>query len=79
MTGDGGRLAPGCKGAGAPIRGDPHLAAKRQAVEGAVREAPWAATPTVKILVGQGNITVLLAGAGEERLAQPSTVHCDVR
>lgn len=44
-----------------------------------MREAPWAATPTVKILVGQGNITVLLAGAGEERLAQPSTVHCDVR
>lgn len=44
-----------------------------------MREAPWAVTPTVKILVGQGNITVLLAGAGEERLAQLSAVHCDVR
>lgn len=35
-------------------------------------------TPTVKILAGVG-VIVPLAGAGEERLAQPGAVHCDVR
>lgn len=59
------------------MRGDPHFAAKRQAVEGAVREAPWAVTPTLKIL--GGGVTVPLAGTWEERPAQPGAVHCDVR